>query len=449
MIRNLILAMTATTVMLASAPVLAVDLVGTLNAALDNDPILRAAAYRRDASQVNRQLALANFLPNLSGSASRSQGDSETQIAGELISENDTDTENFGLNLRQSLYSQANIEQAQRAASVSEQADAGYGIAYQDFLLRLAEAYFNVLTSEDSVRLAEAEAEALKRQYEQADQRFEVGLSAATDVLDAQASYDNAQARVILARNALEDAREAIRAITGQSFSSFEPLEEELPLERPLPESPADWVQFALEYRPELQRSRHSAEIAEEDVDLARSGYYPSLDLVASRSRFINNEFLLRNDQQQPIGTVELQSDDTSIGLQLSVPIFNGGRTTFQTRQAGYLMRAAYQDLENEQRQAVRLTENAYRDVIAGIQEVEAFRRSLTSAESALEATNSGFSVGTRTIVDVLISEQRFYQAQRDYSRARHDYILDHLRLRRAAGLLTADDLGTVNELLQ
>jgi outer membrane protein len=189
--------------------------------------------------------------------------------------------------------------------------------------------------------------------------------------------------------------------------------------------------------------------VAEANVRLQRSGHFPTLDLVASYTDFTNNEYLIRDDFQQPIGTTTLGVQDTQIGLRLNVPIYTGGRVSSQTRQAGFLMDAAGEDLDDQQRITVRQTQNAYRSVNAGIQEVQAFGQALISAKSALDATQAGFEVGTRTIVDVLIAEQRFYQAQRDNSLARHSYIVNHLRLKAAAGLLTSEDLAVVNQLLE
>jgi outer membrane protein len=182
---------------------------------------------------------------------------------------------------------------------------------------------------------------------------------------------------------------------------------------------------------------------------LQRAGHFPTLDLVASYTDFTNNEFLIRDDFQQPIGTTSLGVKDTQIGLVLNVPIYQGGAVNSRTRQARYLLDATGEDLDFTQRQTVRQTHNAFRGVIGSIQEVQAFGQALISAESALEATQAGFEVGTRTIVDVLIAEQRYYQAQRDNSLARHLYIVNHMRLKAVAGLLTSEDLATVNTILE
>jgi len=324
-----------------------------------------------------------------------------------------------------------------------------YQIAYQDFLLRVSESYFTVLTLTDEVTFAESEEKAFQRQFEQAEQRFEVGLTAVTDVHEARATYDNARARAIVARNNLEDAKEALHELTGQKFEQYDPLQEVLPLVEPDPATANQWVDTALQNNPSVLSGRAAVEVAEANMRLARAGHFPTLDLVGSYSRFANNKFLYTDPVTQSQLTGSLENEDTQLQLRLQVPIYQGGRVSAQTRQARYLLDATGQDLDDVQRGVVRQTENAYRAVLAGIQEVQAFNQAMISAESALEATQAGFEVGTRTIVDVLIAEQRKYQAQRDNSVARHAYIINHLRLKSVAGLLEGQDLAVVNQLLE
>lgn len=435
---------------LSSASAWAVDLVGVHDLAAQNDPRLKAAAARRDATGENRAIARANLLPQIGGGAAWSRGDSETDIPGfEQTIESDIDTDNYRLELRQSLYRQANYEALDIARGQISQADALYAVAYQDFLLRVAERYFFVLTLTDGVIFAEAEEKAFQRQFEQAEQRFEVGLTAVTDVHEARATYDNARARAIVARNNLEDAKEALRELTGQYFEEYDALQEVLPLVEPDPIDADKWVDMALQSNPSVLSSRAAVEVADANMRLARAGHFPTLDLVGSHNQFGDNKYTYTDpiDGNQLLGS--LDAEDTQVQITLTVPFYQGGRVSAQTRQARYLLDATGQDLDDVQRGVVRQTQTAYRAVIAGIQEVEAFQQASISAESALEATQAGFEVGTRTIVDVLIAEQRKYQAQRDNSIARHAYIIRHLRLKSVAGLLEAEDLRVVNQLLE
>lgn len=431
-----------------SAPVAAVDLLGVYELASTNDPQIQAAERRLEASTYQEAIARSNLLPQVSASASRDIGNAQPTLDGNDLLENDIDSENYRLSLRQSIYDDANYGRLTRARADIAQADAEFDIAWQDFLLRVAERYFDMLTSIDALRFAQAEEKALQRQFEQAEQRFEVGLSAVTDFLEARAAWDAARARVIVAENNLENARELLRELTGTMFDSFRPLADELPLEPPQPSAASAWVEQALANRPELEAARRAVDVVDADLRIARAGHLPSLDLVGSYNRSVNNEFVLRDDFQNEVATVEFQNDTWQVGLELTVPIFSGFAVQSQTRQTRVLRQAASFELDSAQRAAVRQTENAYRAVIAGIRQVEALEQALISADSALEATNAGFDVGTRTIVDVLLAEQRFFQAQRDFSQARHQFIVDSLALKRAAGVLAPEDLEAANRLL-
>lgn len=427
----------------------AVDLVGVHDLAIDNDPRLQAAEFRREATGEQRYIARANLLPQLGASGSWNWGNSDTDIPGLDIDDTDIDNRNYGIDLRQSLYRQANYEALDIARGQISQADAIYALAYQDFLLRVSESYFLVLTYTDGVTFAEAEEKAFQRQFEQAEQRFEVGLTAVTDVHEARASFDNARARAIVARNNLADAKEALRELTGQYFETYDALQEVLPLVEPDPINAEEWVDMALQTNPSVLASRAAVEVADSTMRLERSGYFPTLDLTASYDQFKNNKYQYNDIIGGGQLNSTLQVDDWRVGLFLDIPIYQGGRVTHRTRQARKLLDATGQDLDDVQRGVIREAQNSYRAVIAGIQEVQAFQQASISAESALEATQAGFEVGTRTIVDVLIAEQRKYQAQRDNSVARHAYIIRHLRLKAVAGLLSAEDLRVVNQLLE
>ena len=445
--RNQMFLMAAVFFMSSSA--FAVDLIGVHDLAAKNDPALQAAAYRKDATGENKRQAWSNLLPTIGGSAGVTRGSTTTSIQGTEVDDSDTDTRRYGFDLRQSLYAQSNYENLDIARGQVSQADAIYNIAYQDFLVRVAGGYFSVLTAQDGVIFAEAEEKALQRQFEQAEQRFEVGLTAVTDVHEARASYDNARARAIVSRNNLADTKEALYELTRQYFDDYDPLQEVLPLVKPMPENPVEWVDIAMQYNPVVVSAHMEVEIAGATTRLQRTGHFPTLDLVANYSKFTNNEFVIRDDFQNPIGVTALVNKDSRIGLQLNVPIYQGGYVSSRTRQARYLLNAVNEDLDQRQRSVVRATNNAYRAVIAGIEQVGAFNQAMISADSALEATQAGFEVGTRTIVDVLIAQQRYFQAQRDNSLARHTYVVDHLRLKAAAGVLVVDDLQKVNNILK
>ncbi len=430
----------------------AVDLLGVYELAQANDAELRAAEQRLAAAGEAPVQARAALLPSINASVGRTLGRNESRndIPGTSRTTSDIDRENYAIELRQSLFDDANFGRIARARAELMAADAQYAEAYQAFLFRISERYFDVLTALDSVRFARAEETALRRQFEQAEQRFEVGLAAVTDVHEARAVYDAAQARVILVENQLEDAREALREITGTSFENFARLIEDVPLDMPTPAAAEEWVEIALDFNPRVLQQRGQLGAAEADLRVARAGHFPTLSLTGGYSRSVDNEWVGRDPLTQEIlASAELRNQGWNVGLNLNVPIFQGFAVQSRRRQAGFSLRAADEVLDQTERAVVRQTETAYRAIVAGIREVEARRQALISAESALEATNAGFEVGTRTIVDVLQSEQRFFQAERDFSQARHQFILNQLRLNQAAGILDEDDLARVNQLLR
>src|SRR6056297_1078648 len=428
----------------------AVDLMGVYEMARSHDAELRAAELRLQAAEQGPVIARSSLLPSINASASRTIGEGTVTIAGTELPTEDNDDERYTISLNQSIYDDANYGRLQSAEAQFTVAQAQYAQAWQDFLLRVSERYFEVLTALDSVRFAQAEETALRRQFEQAEQRFEVGLAAVTDVHEARAVFDAAQARVILAENAVEDAREALREITGTLFEEYARLITEVPLEIPEPANSEEWVAIALQTSPAVLQQMGQLANARDDLRIARAGHLPSLGLNASYSRNVNNEFVGRDPAtQEPLGSAELSIDGWSVGVQLDVPIFRGFATQAQRRQAGSSLRAADETLDQTERLVIRQTENAFRAIVAGVREVQARQQALISAESALEATNSGFEVGTRTIVDVLIAEQRFFQSERDYSQARHQFILNQLRLKNVAGQIEEDSLVEVNQLLR
>jgi outer membrane protein len=428
----------------------AVDLMGVYELARSHDAELRAAELRLQAAEQGPVIARSALLPSINASVGRTIGEGTVTIAGTELPTEDNDDERYTISLNQSIYDDANYGRLDSAEAQFTVAQAQYAQAWQDFLLRVSERYFDVLTALDSVRFAQAEETALRRQFEQAEQRFEVGLAAVTDVHEARAVFDAAQARVILAENAVEDAREALREITGTLFEEYARLITEVPLDIPEPASSEDWVALALQTSPAVLQQLGQLSTAQAELRIARAGHLPSLGLNASFSRNVNNEFVGRDPAtQEPLGSAELSIDGWSVGVQLDVPIFRGFATQAQRRQAGSSLRAADETLDQTERLVIRQTENAFRAIVAGVREVQARQQALISAESALEATNAGFEVGTRTIVDVLIAEQRFFQSERDYSLARHQFILNQLRLKNVAGQIEEDSLVEVNQLLR
>jgi outer membrane protein len=433
----------------------AADLMQAYELARQSDPQLAAVDAQRLATGEGPTQARSALLPQVSGSV----GFNDIDSAGEsirLISRDplivdsgvgfaDTRSRSSGIDVVQSIYDHRNYTRLKAARARAAQADANYDAANDGLILRVAEAYFNVLTAIDSLAFARAEERAVKRQLDQADQRFEVGLTAITDVHEARARYDGSRANAIAAQVALDDAREALAEITGEYLENFKGLDDSFVPPLPSPNDLGQWVDLALEQNPSL-RSRELALVAAgHDVSTARAGHLPTLGATISygdSSTWGQNRVV---GQGVPTGS---EGYDTTIGLRLSIPLFSGFLTQSQVRQSLYTRDATEDQLEQERRAVTRQTRNAFRALMAGLSGIEARKQALVSAQSAMEATEAGFEVGTRTIVDVLISQQVLFQAERDYSTARHQFLVNTLRLKQAAGTVEIKDVAEVNRFL-
>jgi outer membrane protein len=323
-----------------------------------------------------------------------------------------------------------------QADALVRQADNQYGFAEQELMLRTADRYFGVLSATDSLRFAESEKAAIGRQLEQAKQRFEVGLIAITDIHEAQARYDLTVAQEIEARNQLTNALEALREVTGTGYEALTPLADTLPLEPPAIADVETWVTQALEMNPLVAAAGEAATAARKEIERQRAKHYPTLDATAT---YVDSSF---NGSRQ--GSA-YDGEDAIFGLQMKLPLFEGGRTSSQVRQAQQQHRQAEQRLEQQRRATSRGTRDAFLGVDAAISRVKALSQALVSNQSALEATELGYRVGTRTSVDVLDAERELYRAKRNLATARYDYVLNVLRLEQASGQLTQDDLARVN----
>ncbi len=434
----------------------AADLLQVFELARTSDPVLQAAEATRLAAGESEPQARANLLPQASGTFTYSNRDSkgsQSQFdqAGGVVNfqqvpfQTDTRSRDIRIDVNQSIYNRANYTQLRGARADIARAQAEYDLAFDNLLLRVTEAYFAVLTAQDSLSFAEAEEKAVRRQLDQAEQRFEVGLSAITDVHEARARGDASLANVILSRNGVDDAYEALAEITGQTVDGLSRLREELPLEPPDAEM-AVWVEQALEASPSLRARELLLEARGHAVETAKAGHYPTVDAFLTWLDGDDSGSRVFAGQRSP-GDQDNQT--TIIGVRLNVPIYAGGATQSRVRQAVHDREAAIDNLEAERRAVMRSVRNAYRAVKAGLSEVQARNLAVVSANSALEATEAGFEVGTRTIVDVLISQQQLFQAQRDHSQARHNLVLNRLRLRQATGTIDFADLQAINALLQ
>lgn len=422
----------------------AADLLEAYRLAQQNDPTYAAARYDYEAAIEQRPQARGALLPQITFSASRSEDDQRD------LSTNESDSfsnEQYSLNLRQTLFNWEQFAGLSRADAEVARAEAELADADQTLILRVAEAYFDVLAAEENERFARAEVEAIERQLEQARERFDVGLIPITDVKAAQASYDLAVSRRIEATNGIDNAREALRAIIERRTSTLAHVRDDLPLASPEPNDANTWVTRAVEQNPEYLAARAASEASRQGVRQARAGHYPEVDLVASRTRREQDSDLFDSGGQGEQFSRDSETD--SIGIEVTIPLFRGGATTSGTREARANFEAAQSRMLEARRAVEQRTRNAFRGLESRISQVRSLRQAVDSNEASVEAEEAGFEVGTRTTVDVLDALRDLFEAERDYANARFEYILNRLRLQEAAGTLTVDDVRLVNSWLE
>ena len=469
MYKSMQLAALAAAIAFATNPAAAEDLIQIYQQAHSSDPTLAIAESTKFATDQDIPIARAPLLPQIAASLAylhddnfaRSQSPqlvtSETDPIGnyELLpfdGTNNTRSRQGQVTATQSIFNWGNIERLRQARETAASSDSDYDGAAQDLMVRTATAYFGVLTAEDQLKFAQLNEKSLLKQLDQAEQRYEVGLSAITDVHVARAQHDAAVAQVITAQNAVDTARESLVQITGKDFGDLKKLREQLPLERPQPDQVQAWVDLANTSSPQIASKQHALGAAEHNIGAFRAGHYPTIS--ASIVRTDTPSWGTTNSVIPGItssGTFHTNGlvGDTTIGVTLAVPIFSGGLVTAQTRQAAFQRDTAQDDLELTRRLVFANTRNAYRAVMAGISEVEATRQAVVSAQSGLDATQAGFEVGTKTILDVLTSQSTLLNAQSAYSQARHQFVLSGLQLKDSAGVLEVKDMEAVNSLLE
>lgn len=412
---------------------LAEDLVTVYGLALKNDAELMIAESNYLAAVQALPLARSGRKPQISLNASGSARESDNSETGD----NDSETVGYSLNLTQSLYDteiqgDINVAEASTAAELAR-----LKAVRQALILRVSETYFGILAAGDNVEFAYAERTAIARQLEQAQKRFEVGLIAITDVHEAQARFDTAEADAILAENILDNAFESLVLITADSsVKKLAPLGDDLNLSLPNPMIAEPWVLLALENNLDLIAAQQDLNAARYERDKNSRSGYPTLDLTAS---YADNDV----DGDEVRG--DFQQDDLTLGIELQVPLYTGGRISAEQAEAESNFVSAKNTLLLQTRLARQQSRTAYLDVVSGISQVRALKQALNSSNIALAATQAGFDVGTRTSVDVLLSLRETYRAERDYARSRYDYLLNKLRLKQAAGLLKEDDLFEIN----
>ena len=420
----------------------AADLLETFRAAQANDPVFAAARAAQQAGLEKLPQGRSLLMPNLSLSANSTFNNQTARYRGPCPLPDCNpgyNSHGYSVNLVQPLYRQQNWLAYTEAELQVAQAEAQFRIAEQDLILRVAQAYFDVLIAQDGVELAGAQKTAISEQLEQARRNFEVGSTTITDTHEAQARYDLTVAQEIAAQNTLEIKRRTLQQLVDAMPQDLGRLGKEFRLEAPQPADMEKWVDDAQLHSPQLAVARAGAEIADKEVARNRGGHYPTVDLVANYS-----------DNQSNGGSFGVGSDNTnkSVGVQLNMPLFQGGATQSRWREAGANRERARQELENTRRNVALQTRQAYLGVVSGIAQVKALQQALTSSESVLEASKLGQEVGVRTNLDVLNAQQQLYATRRDLYQAEYNYLISQLRLKAAVGSLGEEDLNKANQAL-
>jgi len=441
----------ATTGMIAAAGnASAASLLEVYQQALQSDPQIHEAEARRLAALEATPQARGVLLPQvgfgadwtMSDSSGNSIFDDTSGIPVRVASEVDSEVVSWQFSLRQTLFRWDQIVDLRRADKTVARAEADREAAQQDLIVRVTQSYFEVLAAEDRLLAVHANRQAIARQLEQAKQRFEVGLIAITDVQESQAAYDQAGADEILAKRQLATARGFLREITGEYIDELAAPTEQMPLISPSPANENEWVNLSLDQNLALVAARIDEQLARDEISYRRTGHYPSIELVASTGE--SDSDVDRSVGGSPFFPADSDGKGDSIGVQFNLPIFSGGTTSSRVKESVYLHRASQEVLQRITRETERQARDAYLGVLSDISRVQALARAVESSQTALEATQAGFDVGTRTIVDVLDFQFQLYQSITNYQQARYDYLLNYMRLKQAAGTLQVQDLETL-----
>jgi outer membrane protein len=429
--------------------------------ALESDPILREAEATFLASAEARPQARSALLPSL-GLSSGTNGTRTEQVgpfgfgsinfgSADRTTETRSSRDTLDLSLTQPLLDFVSLRNLRQAEKTVARAETDLAATRQDLLLRVADAYFNVLGAEDALAAEIAARESLSRQLEQAQRRFDVGLIAITDVQEAQAGYDQAVAAVIAAERVLASSREFLREIVGDEITELRSPGEELPLVSPSPENVQDWVDAAEDQNLALISSRIGADIAEDEIEKLRAARLPTLSLSGNVNTGSSNSFSrqIPADPNFPPASRPQDTDSVTWSINFQMPVFTGGLNRSRIQQSVFRHRAAVESLERVARQTERQTRDAYLGVISEISRVQALRQALESSRTALLATQAGEEVGQRTAVDVVNAQNNVRRAETSYAGARYEYLLNVLRLKQASGSLAEEDLVEIDGWLE
>lgn len=421
-----------------SHPANALDLIETYHLAIETDPKLKSSYLKQYSVGESKIQSIAQMLPAISvtGNSSRDRLNNR-KITFQGAGVQNYWNHGFTVNFSQPVFHWEHWVQLSQSQNRIAQAESEHQIELHNLIVRTTETYFNILAAQDNLDFTKSEKKAIERQLEQAQQRFDVGLIAITDVYEAQAGYDQAVANQIEAENLLFDSKEALIEIIGENEINLLPLARDIPLSPPVPNDLSAWTANAKTNNLNIVAALNQAEVNRKNISIQQSGHLPTLDIVANYNvQDVNSTFGLRGDTQ-------------SVGLQLNIPLFQGGLISSRAKQAQFDYQIARENLLSVKRSVKRQVRNSFRDVTSTLSRTHALKAAVISANSAVEASEAGFEVGSRTMVDVLSEQRNLYRAKRDYSRSRYDYLINSIKLKQAASSLSEQDLYLINHFLE
>lgn len=426
-----------------SSPLKTENLADVYELALKNDPLLKAAEATYRAGKENRTQGIAGLLPTLSVGGSTNWN--EYRVEEQIIDQYNSNS--YLASLNQPIFRLDKWFQFERGTALSEAASAEFAYQQQETMIRVASAYFNVLNSIDSLNAARAEEKAIGRQKDLAKKRFDVGLAAITEVQETQAAFDLTVVSRIAREAQLDSARESLTSIVGRDIKLLSPLSDNFEISLPDPLDRESWVSLGLKNNYQLKAAKLQRDAAQASARSTASNHLPQIDLVGRVSKSTSKQGKFGGFIQNPLFGVE--QDTRQYSIQFNLPLYAGGAISSARRQA-------YANYDRSKEQAIYAERSTVRDVRSnhfGVQtqvaNVTARKQALASAESALEATQIGYEVGTRNTVDLLDAQKRLFQAQRDYASSRYDYIISMLRLKASVGSLSPKDLMNISNQME
>src|SRR6266513_720639 len=438
------------TVALSVVPARAADLLQIYRDALANDATYASARAARDAGLESLPQGLAQILPTVSATAFAQSNRTDISFRGTQDSQGNVipdsnrqgNSNGFTVTLTQPLFNWQNIQVYKEAGFKAAQAEATFGQATQDLIVRVAQAYFDVLASQDSLAFIQGQKVAISEQLAQAKRNFEVGTATITDTHEAQARFDLATSQEIAAQSDLEIKKRTLQQIVGKFPERLEPLKAGIELNPPKPNAMEDWATAAANQGYPVRAQEAALEIAAREIERTRAGHLPTLNIVGTAGQGSSSV------STTSINNTPTDSVSRTIGLQLAIPLYAGGNVSSLVRQAVANREKAQQDLEGTRRTAALSARQSYVGVTNGMAQVKALEAALVSSRSALDSNKLGYEVGVRINIDVLNAQQQVFSTLRDLSRARYDTILNGLRLKAASGTLGEADIEEVNRLL-